>query len=174
MATFNVKLNIDSIENESDKQAFLDLIDQHRNPKTNKTDSQQIMKTLIESYAKQAIQPARSGVSETVSQRITNAVNAQMELNQNSDKFIEVGGGSNREKVFYERRVLTPRGIASLGGFNLKSVTNWLKQGDNAQWIDTHNDTVLGFKTDVLNSPSSDEVTRFNLKSARSNRTANA
>mgnify|MGYP001056374305 CR=1 FL=1 len=173
MATFNVKFNIDNIENEADKQAFLDLIEQHRNPKTNKTDSQKVMKDLIETLGKQSIQSSRGGLSETVSQRITNAVQAQMSLNQSSDKFVEVGSGENKEKVFYERRVLTPRGIASLDGFNIKSVTNWLNQGNNADWVNNHNRDVLGIETDILNSPASDEVKRFNLKSARSNRTAN-
>ena len=174
MTIFNAKFNIDSLDNEGEKQAFLDLLSQHPSDRKNAHfDSQAVMKELIKAYAKQASQPARSGVSGKTSDRIKDAVQAQMDVNTHSTKYILVGTGDKQEKVFFEKRALTPKKIADLDGFNLKSVTNWLKQGNNAEWVDTHNREVLGLETDVLGGETSDAVKSFNLKTSRSHRTVN-
>ena len=160
-----IKLDFSDIPDEY-KELFDSLLEQHNN------DFDAVMKELVSVYAKRKATLARDGLSSSISNRITDAVEAQMDLNARSTKYILVGTGHNQEKVFFEKRALTHKKIANLGGFNLQSVTNWLKQGNNAEWVDTHNRDVLGLETDVSGGLTSKDVTAFNLKTSRSNRTA--
>jgi len=168
MTTLNVKFNAESITDDDEKQAFLSLLEQHQSTKKGaKYDSQAVMKDLITAYAKSLKIGMTRGVTSKVSDRIEQAVQTQMELNKHSKKYILVGSGENQERVYFEKKALTPKKIADLGGFNLNSVKDWLKQGSNAEMIEQHNKDVLGVET-------SEQMKVFNLTTGRSNRTADS
>jgi hypothetical protein len=82
-----------------------------------------------------------TGTGDDVLSRCNDAVNAQIELNRNTQKTVQVGRGKNSITVRYEQRAITERWLRDKAGVNAQAVEDFMLA--NGDMINQHNEWLV-------------------------------